>query len=331
MVARQNTRLGDLPLQQSMKSLLAVGAACFLLTACAVPEPVPVAIPAAAPEAMAAPAPAVPTLKRKVAIGRFSNATKYGRALLLATETDPLADQAADMLMARLVESGKFMVFERGDLDAVKAEQALQGVGGGQLVGVDALIVGSVTEFGRKTDGQRGFLSSTKRQTVAATVEARLVDVRTGRAFFSTSGHGEVAVESGEVAGFGSRAAYDGTLNDRAIGAAISDLTSRLMQKLEERAWSTDILQVKGDTVLISGGPAQGLSIGDRFVVERPGQTMTSGQTGLPITLPGDQIATVEIVSFFGDTPEAQGAVARVVSGRVDGKGSKSLIVKEIR
>lgn len=276
-------------------------------------------------------APSVPTFKRKVAIGRFSNSSNYGRALLLATERDPLADQAADMLMARLVESGKFLVFERGDLDAVRAEQSLQGAGASQLVGVDALIIGSVTEFGRKTDGQTGFLSSTKRQTASATVEVRLVDVRTGRAFFSTSGHGDAVVESGEVAGFGSKASYDGTLNDRAISAAIADLMTSVMQKLNERSWSTDILQVKGGDVLISGGPAQGLKVGDRLRVERPGQTMTSGQSGLPITLPGEQVATLEIVSFFGNEPEAQGAVARVVDGKVTAAQAKSLIVTEIR
>ncbi|WP_233560123.1 CsgG/HfaB family protein [Oleomonas cavernae] len=301
------------------------------LAACATPAPVPTEVSAPAPSLAAAPAPDMPTLKRKVAIGRFSNSTNYGRALLLATERDPLADQAADMLSARLVESGKFMVFERSDLDVVRAEQALQGSGSAQLVGVDALIIGSVTEFGRKTDGQTGFLSSTKRQTASATVEVRLVDVHTGRAFFSTSGHGDAVVEAGEIAGFGSNASYDGTLNDRAIAAAVADLMTGVMQKLQERSWSTDILQVKGGDVLISGGPAQGLKIGDRLRVERPGQTVTSGQTGLPIALPGDYVATLEIVSFFGDQPEAQGAVTRVVEGKVNAAQAKSLIVTEIR
>jgi hypothetical protein len=44
-------------------------------------------------------------LKRRIAIGRFSNATLYGRALLLPGEQDPLANQAGDMLAARLVET----------------------------------------------------------------------------------------------------------------------------------------------------------------------------------------------------------------------------------
>ena len=83
-----------------------------------------------------------PTLKRKIAVGRFSNSTHYGKALLLDADRDPLADQAADMLTARLVDSGQFLVFERNDIDALKREQA--GLAAAKLVGVDTLLVGSV-------------------------------------------------------------------------------------------------------------------------------------------------------------------------------------------
>ena len=199
-----------------------------------------------------------PVLKRKVAIARFTNITRYGKALLSDNERDPLADQAADMLTARLVDSGKFIVFERSDPTALRAEQALNGGKGAPGVGVDAVVIGSVTEFGRKVEGSSGFLNSRARQTVSAVVEVRLVDVRTGQAFFSGKGSGSAVQEQSEVAGFGSRSGYDGTLNDKAISAAISDLMTNVMQKLQERAWSTDVLQVHGNNILISGGPSQG-------------------------------------------------------------------------
>ena len=194
------------------------------------------------------------------------------------------------MLMARLVDTGQFMVFERGDIDAVKGEAGFA-TGPAQLAGADALIIGSVTQFGRQTEGKTGFLSSTLRQTASATVEIRLVDAKTGLAFFSTSGSGKASAEASEVAGFGSRAAYDSSLNDRAIAAAISDLTTNVVQKLTERPWTTDILDVSGVQVMISGGAKQGIKIGDEFVVEEKGKTVISGQSGLPITLPGTQIA----------------------------------------
>src|SRR5215470_11798269 len=87
----------------SMKSGLVLVLSAPLLLACATPQtpPMVVRLPA---QAMATPnyppVPSVPTLKGKIAVGRFSNATNYGRALLLPGERDPLADQAADMLMA---------------------------------------------------------------------------------------------------------------------------------------------------------------------------------------------------------------------------------------
>jgi curli biogenesis system outer membrane secretion channel CsgG len=270
-----------------------------------------------------------PTLKRKVAIGRFSNSTRYGKALLLENERDPLADQAADMLTARLVDTGHFMVFERSDLDAVVREQGPAGAG--KLVGVDALIVGSVTEFGRKLEGKAGFLNSKTRQIATATVEVRLVDVSTGQAFFSTSGSGAASVEVGEVAGFGSRASYDATLNDRAVSAAISDLMTNVVQKLQERRWFTDVLQVRSDQVFMTGGRSQGLNTGDVLAVELQGETVTSGQTGLPIRLPGQEVARVQVVSFFGDGPASEGTVARIVQGQVPGGNLKALRVIEVR
>jgi curli biogenesis system outer membrane secretion channel CsgG len=269
-------------------------------------------------------------LKRRIAVGRFSNSTSYGRSLLSPGQSDPIADQAGDMLATALVGSGQFMVFERNDLDVVMAERALTGGNGHQLVGVDALVVGSVTQLGRRTEGQSGFLSSTRRQAVNATVEIRLIDVRTGQVFFTTTGSGEASTESGEVAGFGSRAAYDSTLNDRAIAAAIADCMSNVIQQLQQRRWFTDILRADGTNIYVSGGASQGLKIGDVFSVEAVGETVVSGQTGLPITLPGATVASVEVTSFFGDTAESEGAVARVISGALPPQ-TQGLRVVEVR
>jgi curli biogenesis system outer membrane secretion channel CsgG len=313
--------------------MLVLSAAVALLGACATVQepPVRVAAPVAAPPA-AVQLPAAPTLKRKIAVARFSNSTRYGRSLLLDGEADPLAEQAADMLVSRLVDTGRFMVFERNNLDAVARENEIMKIEpGANLVGVDVLVIGSVTEFGRKTEGQSGFLSSTKRQIAVATVEARLVDPRTGLAFFSASGKGEAAVEAGEVAGFGSRAGYDASINDNAIAAAVSDLTSELVGRLQGRRWSTDILRAEGTRIFVSGGTRQGIKVGDRFAIETRGETIKSGQSGLPITLPGSRLAELQVVGFFGDDEYSEGAVADVVSGSITGREVSNLIVVELQ
>jgi hypothetical protein len=181
--------------------------------------------------------------------------------------------------------------------------------------------MGSVTEFGRSVTGKTGFLSSTKMQTAKAKVDIRLVDVKTGLAYFSAQGAGEASVEAGEVAGFGSRSEYDATLNDRAIAAAISDVIDRLVAKLSERPWRTDILEVQGSQVFISGGKKQGLRVGDELLVMAWGQTIRSAQSGFDVTLPPKQVATLKVLQTFGDDETNEGSVCEPTSGTVD-KGS---------
>ncbi|WP_311769968.1 MULTISPECIES: CsgG/HfaB family protein [Brevundimonas] len=271
-----------------------------------------------------------PVLKRRVAVGRFTNSTPYGRLLLSPGQADPIAAQASDMLTNALVGSGHFFVFERGDLEALNAERAMSATDTANLVGVDALLLGSITQLGRRNEGKKGFLNSQRRQAVNATVEIRLVDVRTGQVFFTATGAGEATTETGEVAGFGTRAGYDSTLNDRAIAAAIADTMTSVINQLQQRAWFTDILRVSGDTVFVSGGQSQGLRIGDRFQVETPGEVIVSGQSGLPITLPGSRIAEIELTGFFGSTPETEGSTARLVGGSLPAD-TKGLRVMENR
>lgn len=305
------------------------------LGACAVTSPPQV--PSEAPASRAqqidaqkqAALPQAKTLKRKVAIGRFSNETRYGRTFQVDANLDPLGKQASDMLTTRLVGSNRFLVFERPDLGRIKAEQAI--LNESNLIGVDTLVLGSVTEFGRSTSGKSGFLSSTKIQTARAKVEIRLADARTGHIFFTATGTGEASTESGEVAGFGSRADYDGSLNDRAIGAAISDVQNALIAKLEERPWRTDILKVDGKQVFISGGARQGLKPGDMLAVMQQGDTVKSKQTGFAITLPPTPVGRIRVSGLFGDSESNEGAVAELVSGSAAASAGKSLFVTEAK
>lgn len=273
---------------------------------------------------------AIPNTKRlklKIAIGRFTNETRYGRAFITDAASDPLGKQASDMLASRLVESGAFLVFERPDLNKIQQEQAI--LGQAHLVGVDTLILGSVTEFGRSTTGQTGFLSATKRQLARAKIEIRLVDARTGQVFFATEGTGEASSEAGEIAGFGSRADYDGSLNDKAIGAAVSDAMNALVTKLAERPWRADILQVQGKSVIISGGSHQGLKIGDELAVMRSGGSVRSAQTGFVIDLPPTPVATVYVRKLFGESETNEGAVTEITSGSLNGIKTDTLFVAE--
>ncbi len=272
--------------------------------------------------------PEAPKFKRKVAIGRFSNETRYGRSLLRDDENDPLGKQVSDILAGRLVESDRFLVFERPDINKLKAESELSGQALG-VVGVDTMIFGSLTEFGHSTTGKKGFMSSTKKQTAEAAVELRLVDVKTGHVFFTAKGSGSATIEAGEIAGYGSKASYDATLNDKAIDAAVSDVLNTLIRKLEEREWRTDILKIDGTQVFISGGTHQGIKQGEVFAVMSRGDEVKSQQSGFGIELPATEVGKIEVVSTFGTSESNEGSIAKIVEGDFAGMDLKSLFVAE--
>lgn len=279
-----------------------------------------------AQQAITQQAPVAPALKRKIALGRISNETNYGQSLLRDRHDDPLGKQVTDLLSKGLTESGAFLVFERPDISRVQAESQLTGAKL-NLIGVDALIVGSLTEFGRKTVGQTGFVSATKRQVAFAKIDLRVVDVATGHVFFATSGAGEASTESGSTFGFGSTAAYDGTLNDNAIRQAVSEAVNRLSTELSTRPWQTALLSVEQGRVFIAGGKSQGLRPGLVLAVQTRGQTVKSSQMGTEITLPGRRIAEIRIDSNFGNSEMNEGSATSVISGSIEGYKLEQLIV----
>lgn len=272
-------------------------------------------------------APVKPTLKRKIALGRITNETAYGRSLLRDSSGDPLGKQVTDLLSKSLTESGAYVVFERPDIGKLKDESALAGTKL-NIVGVDALIIGSLTEFGRKTVGQTGFVSSSKKQVAFAKVDLRVVDVTTGQVFFATSGAGESSTESASTFGFGSQAAYDGTLNDSALRQAISEAVNRLSTEMAGRPWQTYFLSADQGQYFVSGGKSQGLRPGMLFSVQTLGRKVRSPQTGFEITLPGKEIAQLRIDANFGDTEATEGSVGSLVSGSIQGFKLEQLVVR---
>ena len=274
----------------------------------------------------AQPAP-VPTLKRKIALGRITNETSYGQSLLRDQQGDPLGKQVTDLMSKALTESGAYLVFERPDIGKLQAESQLVN-SKLSLIGVDTLVIGSLTEFGRKTVGESGFVSATKKQVAFAKVDVRMVDATTGLVYFATSGAGEASNETASTFGFGSRASYDGTLNDNAIRQAVSEAVNRLSNEISARPWQTYILKAEGNRLFLGGGKAQGVKPGMQFSINTQGEQIKSPQTGSMITLPGQVVAQVRVDALFGDNELNEGAVASVVSGSVAGYKPEQLLVR---
>ena len=245
------------------------------------------------------------SIKRKVAIGRFSNETQYGKGLFYDKENDPMGKQALDILSARLAASGKFLLLERNDLPALLEEAEK---GGGQLpaIGADYLIIGSITEFGRKNVGKAGVFTRSKTQVVEAAVAIRLVEVSTGLIVYSDEARGKAELTTKTTMGIGGRADFDATLSDKAIADAIGHLVDNIISKCTDKPWRTYFLSYDSDGVLIGGGASQGLVAGDTFVVKRKGKKVKNPQTGMLFELPGKQVGTVTVTATGGDTPETE-------------------------
>lgn len=256
-------------------------------------------------------------LKRKVAIGRFSNETQYAKSVFYDKDNDPMGKQAADILSTRLAASEKFLLIERQDYDKIVEELATSG-GVSQSIGADYLIIGSITEFGRKTVGTQRAFSNSKEQIVEAAVAVRLVDVSTGLIIFSGEAKGEATAEDKRVMGFGKTADYDATLADKAISAAISKLVENIINKCMDSPWKAYILSVEDDVFIISGGASQGISSGNSFVIMEMGRSVKNPQTGMMIELPGKEVGTISIIQTLGSTPQDEVSLATLTSGNID-------------
>ncbi|MBE6225435.1 MAG: penicillin-binding protein activator LpoB [Bacteroidales bacterium] len=244
----------------------------------------------------------IKTIKRKVAIGRFSNETQYAKGLFYDKENDPMRKQALDILSSKLAASGKFILLERDDLDVLVSEAGENM----NKIGADYIILGSITEFGRKTEGQQKVFSSTKTQTVEAGVSIRLVEAATGLIIYSDEAKGFAETSTKQTMGVGGTAGFDATLSDKAISAALSQLVENIINKCMDKPWRSYLLSIEDGTFIISGGSTQGLSTGDIFNVYLKGKTVTNPQNGMKIELPGKKMGTITITASMGDTPESE-------------------------
>ena len=244
-------------------------------------------------------------LKRKVAIGRFSNETQYAKGIFYDKENDPMGKQALDILSAKLAASGKFLLLERSDLSTLLAE-CQKGENVASTLGADYMIIGSITEFGRKNTGKNRVFSSEKTQTVEAAVAVRLVDVSTGLIIYSDEAKGSAEVTTKTKLGVGGQAGYDATLSDKAISEAIGQLVENIINKCTDSPWKTYFLSCDSDGVLIAGGKSQGIKEGLTFAVKTVGKKVKNPQTGVMITLPGKTVGEAKVLMTGGDTPETE-------------------------
>jgi hypothetical protein len=181
----------------------------------------------------------------------------------------------------------------------------------------DYLIIGSVSEFGRKNESEVKIFSRKKKQSAYARVNIRLVDIKTGQVIYSEEGEGEAFVEAATTLLMGDRAGYDSSLNDKAISAAISKMVNDIVENLLDKPWRSYILAKEGDQYIISGGKTQGIMDNDIFNVYKRGKSVKNPQTNMMIELPGTLVGSIRVQQSMGTDPNNEVSICAVENGNI--------------
>lgn len=286
-------------------------------------------------QAAPAAAPAHPgSRKKRVAILDFDYATVHSGVAAIFGQDIDIGKGITDLLVTRLVKDGTYSVIERKALDKVLAEQNFSNSDRanpasaaklGKLLGVDAIIVGSITQFGNdtkntKVGGTGGGLGgfglggfSRKKSKAIVQVGARVVNIDTGEILVVSEGKGESSRESTSMLGGGSNwhgfgaggvdfgsSDFQNTIIGEAVKAAVDQMTTGLITdagKVEARTVVVEglVAAVDGKTIVLNIGSKTGIKVGDHLSVERVSREIKDPSTGKVIRRLSSQIGTIEI------------------------------------
>lgn len=275
------------------------------------------AAPAASSTPPTAPVPA--GRKKRVAVFDFDFATvQSSSAAVFGTNVD-VGKGISDLLVRHLVQDGTYSVIERKAMDKILAEQnfsnsdradANSAAKIGKLLGVDAIIVGSVTQFGYDNKHTNvggggwgagrfgiGGVGHTKSKAVVVT-DARLVNIDTAEIMGVADGKGESSRESTSLLGggggwwsggggavdFGS-SDFQQTILGEAVNAAVTEMSTELVAdapKLVTRTISVEgiVASVDGGQIVLNIGAKAGLKAGDQLTVKRVTKEIKDPTTG---------------------------------------------------
>jgi len=250
--------------------------------------------------------------RRRIGVVAFENKAPYAQARI--------GNTATDILITELVKSGKFIVVERDKMDKLLEEQKLGQSGAvdantaakvGKILGLNAIVTGSISQFGLKKEGKDFIISQSKQQIVECTVDIRVVDVETGQILLADSGKGVAQKNSGKFLGMGNQSKYDETLEGEALRAAIVKFVDNIISQVNKKPWSCRVAAVSNGTIYLNAGLESGLQVGQKLKVFYQGANIVDPTTGLVLGQEEKEIGTIKIASFFGEN----GSVANVVNG----------------
>jgi curli biogenesis system outer membrane secretion channel CsgG len=275
--------------------------------------------------------------KKRVAVMNFDYATVRSYvASLFGTDQD-VGKGIADLLVDKLVSDGAYRVIERAALDKILAEQnfsnsdradANTAAKIARILGVDSIIIGSITQFGRDdkstnigggalggVTGRFGIGGVRKSQSTAVVqVTARMIDTSTAEILASASGKGESSRSGTGLLGAGGSgygaagggidmksSNFGATILGEAVNKAVADLAQQLDAKAA--ALPTVVVQISGlvadaepdGTVIVNVGSKNGVKVGDRLDIRRKIREVKDPSTGKVIRSVEDAVGSILI------------------------------------
>lgn len=287
--------------------------------------------------------------KKRVAVFDFDYATvRTSTAALFGSDID-VGKGIADLLVKNLVQDGTYSVIERKALDKILAEQNFSNSDRanpasaaklGKLLGVDAIIVGSITQFGNETKNRNvgggggnwggfgvGGLGH-KESKANVQIDARLVDIDTAEILGVAEGKGESKRSStsllgggGNWHGFGGGAVdfgssdFQQTIIGEAVKAAVDEMTAGVIAdapKLQARVVKVEglVAAVDGGQVVLNVGAKTGIKVGDHLSVERVTSTIKDPATGAVLRKMTTKLGELEVTDV-----DDISAVCKIVTG----------------
>jgi outer membrane protein OmpA-like peptidoglycan-associated protein/curli biogenesis system outer membrane secretion channel CsgG len=287
--------------------------------------------------------------KPRVAVLDFDYGTVMSASSSIFGTNVDIGRGISALLVTNLVRNGSFSVIDRDALSTVLAEQNFSNSNRadpasaariGKVLGVDYIIVGTITQFGNETNKQdvgggggnwHGFGvgsigHSNSKANVA--IDARIINVDTAEILAAAEGKGESSRSGLALGGgggnwkgmgagnvdFGSsnfQSTIIGEATKKAVDALATDLGTQA-SRLTVRAVKIDALiaAVDGGQIILNAGARAGIHSGDQLTVVRVGREIKDPATGQVIRRLTSTIGTIQAADV-DDTS----SVCNVVSG----------------
>ncbi len=282
--------------------------------------------------------------KKRVAVMDFDYGTVQSYVSGIYGTNQDVGKGISDLLVEKLVKDGKYSIIERKALDKILAEQnfsnsdradASTAAKIGRVLGVDAIIIGSVTKFGRddhsKSIGGLGAatgrfgLGGVKHNEAKAVcgISARMVDTSTGEILAAVNGDGTSKRSGNSLigAGGGYGGVGAGTFDTHAsnfgqtlLGEAVLQAVDQVGTKLDESAsnvparkaeFSGVVADVSGNTLILNVGAKKGVQVGDKVEISRPVRTVKDPTTGKVIKVITNKIGDATVTEVDADSATA--------------------------